>query len=82
MKSRRMEAKRWLWRKYLAAMPRYSRPLSTMKLTRRLLLALAAFATTAFSADEEGFTSIFNGKDFTGWKGPVENYEVKDGAIA
>ncbi|WP_165221750.1 family 78 glycoside hydrolase catalytic domain [Aquisphaera insulae] len=28
-----------------------------------------------------GFTSLFNGKDFTGWKGPVENYQVKDGAI-
>jgi len=52
-----------------------------MHLTRRFLFALAAFATTAFSADEEGFTSIFNGKDFAGWKGPVENYEVKDGTI-
>ncbi len=28
-----------------------------------------------------GFTSVFNGKDFTGWAGPVENYEVQDGAI-
>jgi hypothetical protein len=28
-----------------------------------------------------GFTSIFNGKDFTGWTGPLENYEVKEGAI-
>jgi len=27
------------------------------------------------------FTSIFNGKDLTGWKGPVENYQVEDGAI-
>jgi hypothetical protein len=30
----------------------------------------------------KGFTSIFNGKDLEGWAGPVENYEVKDGAIA
>jgi hypothetical protein len=29
----------------------------------------------------EGFHSVFNGKDFTGWAGPVDNYEVKDGAI-
>ena len=29
----------------------------------------------------EGFKAIFNGKDFTGWAGPVENYEVVDGAI-
>ncbi|MFT3880417.1 MAG: DUF1080 domain-containing protein [Gemmatales bacterium] len=28
-----------------------------------------------------GFTSIFNGKDFEGWAGPIDNYEVKDGAI-
>lgn len=31
--------------------------------------------------DPAGFTPIFNGKDFTGWAGPVENYEVKEGAI-
>jgi len=31
--------------------------------------------------DEAGFVSVFNGKDFTGWKGPITNYEVKDGAI-
>ena len=29
----------------------------------------------------EGFKSVFNGRDFTGWAGPVDNYEVKDGAI-
>ena len=28
-----------------------------------------------------GFKDVFNGKDFTGWAGPVENYEVKEGAI-
>ena len=28
-----------------------------------------------------GFTSVFNGKDFDGWAGPVDNYEVVDGAI-
>lgn len=28
-----------------------------------------------------GFTSVFNGKDFDGWAGPIDNYEVKDGAI-
>jgi len=27
------------------------------------------------------FRSVFNGKDFTGWAGPLENYEVRDGAI-
>jgi hypothetical protein len=28
-----------------------------------------------------GFVDVFNGKDFTGWGGPIENYEIADGAI-
>jgi 3-keto-disaccharide hydrolase len=28
-----------------------------------------------------GLQSVFNGKDFTGWGGPLQNYEVKDGTI-
>ncbi len=28
-----------------------------------------------------GFTSIFNGRDLSGWSGAVENYDVRDGAI-
>ena len=28
-----------------------------------------------------GFVSVFNGKDFAGWKGPVQNYEIHDGAL-
>jgi hypothetical protein len=28
-----------------------------------------------------GFVDVFNGKDFTGWAGPVDQYEIKDGAI-
>jgi hypothetical protein len=48
---------------------------------RSLLFSLLAVAAS-LSAAEDGFVSIFNGQDFTGWKGPVENYEVKDGAIA
>lgn len=31
--------------------------------------------------DPEGFQSIFNGRDFEGWAGPIDNYEVRDGAI-
>jgi hypothetical protein len=31
--------------------------------------------------DPVGFKSVFNGQDFTGWEGPVDNYEIKDGAI-
>ncbi|MEM9657144.1 MAG: DUF1080 domain-containing protein, partial [Planctomycetota bacterium] len=29
----------------------------------------------------DGFESIFNGRDFTGWSGPVDSYEVVDGAV-
>jgi hypothetical protein len=32
-------------------------------------------------SDSAGFESVFNGRDFTGWAGPVDEYEVKDGAI-
>ena len=31
--------------------------------------------------DPEGFQPIFNGRDFEGWAGPIENYEVVEGAI-
>jgi hypothetical protein len=29
----------------------------------------------------KGFEKVFNGQDFTGWAGPIDQYEVKDGAI-
>jgi hypothetical protein len=29
----------------------------------------------------KGYEPIWNGKDFEGWAGPIENYEIKDGAI-
>ena len=29
----------------------------------------------------EGFQTAFNGKDFSGWDGPLDNYEIRDGAI-
>lgn len=32
-------------------------------------------------AQEDGFQPVFNGRDFTGWEGPVENYEIIDGAV-
>ena len=31
--------------------------------------------------EDPGFKSIFNGKDFTGWDGPLDNYEIVDGAV-
>ena len=29
----------------------------------------------------KGYKSIFNGKNFDGWAGPLDNYEIKSGAI-
>ena len=33
------------------------------------------------SKDREGFRAIFDGKTTEGWKGPVDNYEIVDGAL-
>jgi uncharacterized protein (TIGR03067 family) len=50
-----------------------------------LLVSTAALLTpvaVTFAAEsEEGFTSIFNGKDLTGWDGNPELWSAKDGAI-
>lgn len=47
----------------------------------KLTLAILTCALSLTAADKDGFKSVFNGKDFEGWAGPVENYEVVDGAI-
>ena len=55
-----------------------------------LLLSCACVASLrGLSADElsdsekkDGFVSVFNGKDFDGWAGPVDNYEVAEAAIS
>jgi hypothetical protein len=42
----------------------------------------AAEATALLSKQgQAGFSQIFNGKDWTGWAGPVDNYEIVDGAL-
>jgi hypothetical protein len=47
-----------------------------------LALALGAMQfTTAAQAAEPGFTSLFNGKDLTGWRGNPDLWSVKDGTI-
>lgn len=49
------------------------------------LLASAAVAqwifTSAVSAAEPGFTSLFNGRDLSGWRGNPKLWSVRDGAI-
>src|SRR5690606_11744224 len=38
-------------------------------------------AVTWLATRDEEFTPIFNGRDWTGWTGPVQNYQIVDGAI-
>ncbi|MEO7412108.1 MAG: DUF1080 domain-containing protein [Opitutaceae bacterium] len=54
-----------------------------MKPQRSLLLAagLAAFFSVAAFAADSGFTSLFNGKDLTGWSGLDGFWSVQEGAI-
>lgn len=48
-------------------------------------LAIAVLGSVGLAAQtvETGFTSIFNGRDFTGWTiaGPAESFTIQDGAI-
>jgi uncharacterized protein (TIGR03067 family) len=50
---------------------------------KRTLLTFVSLTSLAFSAAaaEEGFKSIFNGKDLTGWEGNAKLWSVQDGAI-
>jgi hypothetical protein len=41
----------------------------------------AAGAGQTDQRDEVGFTPIFNGRDFSGWAGAIDSYEIVDGAI-
>jgi len=50
----------------------------------KIAIAACAFCLlthNAGAATEEGFTSLFNGKDLTGWDGNPDLWSVKDGAI-
>ncbi len=38
-------------------------------------------AAELLASSDDGFQTIFNGKDFEGWAGPTENYEVVDGTV-
>ena len=52
-----------------------------MKTPTRLLLALVVSAHLSAFAAEDGFKSLFNGKDLTGWEGNPKLWSVQDGAI-
>jgi len=44
-------------------------------------LALAAAAVSGAEPDAEGFVTIFNGKDLSGWIGATDTYRVEDGGV-
>ena len=46
-----------------------------------LLVTAAAAEIPADTSPEEGFVSLFNGKDLTGWNGDESIWSVQDGAI-
>lgn len=46
-----------------------------------LALVLSFGLAVARAADEEGFVSLFNGKDLSGWRGDKAYWSVEDGAI-
>lgn len=52
---------------------------------RRLIgvvaMAVVLTAGIARGADEEGFVSLFNGRDLSGWRGDKAYWSVQDGAI-
>ena len=52
-----------------------------MKYLSVLLMLLAALMTGCSSSGD--YTELFNGKDFTGWKGTagMDSYEIKDGIM-
>lgn len=45
------------------------------------LIAILANGNLAAQQVEEGFTSLFNGKDLSGWEGDSRFWRVEDGAI-
>lgn len=48
---------------------------------RKLLLLAATLLLSNAQAVEEGFTTLFNGKDLTGWDGKPGWWQVVDGAL-
>jgi hypothetical protein len=47
----------------------------------RLLLVVLILANAVHAVAEDGFVSLFNGKDLTGWAGDTSLWSVEDGAI-
>ena len=54
-----------------------------MKKSITLIICLCWFVNIGLYSQhlEKGFTSMFNGKDMTGWNGATKFWKVQDGAI-
>ncbi len=52
-------------------------------LPRLAALALATIPALALAGDDDGFTPLFNGKDFSGWVTPADKdlFAIEDGVI-
>ena len=46
-----------------------------------LSILLVSVLPVMSKSEEKGFKSIFNGKDFAAWSGPLDNYQIVEGAI-
>ena len=46
-----------------------------------LIVCLLLFHAAVAAAEDDGFVSLFNGKDLTGWRGNTDFWSVQDGAI-
>jgi len=44
-------------------------------------ILLLVAVTASVRAQDQGYDSLFNGKDLTGWKGDMKHWSVEDGAI-
>lgn len=55
--------------------------MTKLKITVISLGIVFGIALPVLTSDEEGFISIFNGKDLTGWEGKEGLWWVEDGAI-
>ena len=48
---------------------------------RPFLLLLSSFTLLHSSFSQDGFTSLFNGKDLAGWDGDPALWKVEDGVV-
>ena len=48
---------------------------------KSIILSAAALSAMCAFANEDGFVSIFNGKDLSGWEGDFAHYFAENGLL-